>query len=41
MMEVRSFKNVWRNPYSHARGNLHEADQCKEAEGCWNEYANS
>jgi hypothetical protein len=32
MMEVRSFKNVWRNPYMHTRAGLREDDERREAE---------
>lgn len=31
MMEVRSFKNIWRNPYAHTRAGFKEDDERKEA----------
>lgn len=32
MMQLRSFKNVWRNRYSHTRGHFNEEDESHEAE---------
>jgi len=32
MMDARSFKNIWRNPYMHTRAGLNEDDDRREAE---------